>query len=933
MFRDGVDPAPRAEVAAEVAALFAPGVRPSPAPRGGRRVTAIVTAPDAVREARRLAPALRACRSLGDETEAFVLPMDDGLPLGDTIEAVGSALGVERVRPIPPPGPAARGLVQEELRHAYRTYEFLKHRAPDVVLSTQAFGVPCFALRARELGVCLLGTRFVIVLGAFDLQRRLNERLVTSKPHVLARFHLERAAAEGADVCVAPSLRFVENALRTSAAAEATRFMVLPEVEDASPAEDPAAGRPPAFVIPDVPPVARNAAFFAVVARRRPDALRGADGRIRLYVDAADPDGELAASCRRRFAGTEVEWTVGRPPPGEEPEAGGAALFVPFCEDFFALGAGLAPAVRGARILIGEGAAVGEPFEAAGVAAPPFPDAAAEALAEAAEGRRALRVRVRRADLGRPWTHFFENLSPPRRPAEAPDDSPRVTVCVLHFNRPGLVGQAVSSALAQTYENLDVLLFDDGSDAPGAVEALEALAGSHPGRVRLVRGDNRYLGAARNRAARAAQGEYVYFLDDDNVLKPRAIETLVRAARVGGADFVGSFSDVFTGDRAPGAEPAGQRILQAGGDGGISLLRNAILAGAPGGVRRELTLPARRLPRSRWQHRGLRHREGRHGVLRPRGPLGAPGGHRAGGALLGARHGHEGLKSSHFDPNAGFFRVLGAYWPALAPGYRAAFLLLQGMFIERDERIETLWREREAWRRTAAERRGRIEALSSTLDTAREGHFMALARRGGRFGFGRRPEVGVLLNPDWLARAWPRSAGAPALELRRNGRVVARVAAGDRVGDAVQLAAAGPRAPVFRDVLYSVHDARTGEGLAALAAPAFVRARRVEGAVEGRERPEVRGWVLDAARPERSRRVAVYVEGRLRAVLRADGRRPDIARWKGTGGRHGFFWPVPGGLAEGVRIDVHDADTGRLLPGSPVRVEGGRAAAAARRGA
>ena len=40
-----------------------------------------------------------------------------------------------------------------------------------------------------------------------------------------------------------------------------------------------------------------------------------------------------------------------------------------------------------------------------------------------------------------------------------------MTVCVLHFNRPELVKQAVSSVLAQTYEHLEILLFDDGSDA------------------------------------------------------------------------------------------------------------------------------------------------------------------------------------------------------------------------------------------------------------------------------------------------------------------------------------------------------------------------------------------------------------------------------------------------------------------------------------
>ena len=1104
VFLDGVGSAPKVGVAAEVAALFAAGPRPPPAPRPGRTVAAIVAAQYAEREARLLAPALRACRARGDEAETFVLPSDDESPLHDTLETVGRILEVETVRPIPRSGPVAGGLVQEELREAYHTYEFLKSRAPDVVLSTQAFGIPYFAMRARSLGVSLAGTRFVIVLGVFDLQRRLNERLVTSKPRALVRFHLERAAAEGADVCVAPSHRFVENALRTSAAAEATRFMVLPEMEDAFAVMDPAPTRPSAFVIPDAAPVARNVAFFAVVARRRPDALRDAEGRIRLYVDAADPGGELAASCEGRFAETEVTWTVGRL--GEAPEVEDAVLFAPFCEDFFALGTGLAPAMRGARILVGEGAAAGEPFEAAGIAAAPFPDAVAEALTEAAAGRRALRVRVRSADLDGPWTCLFENLSPPRPPAKAPG-APWVTVCVLHFNRPGLVGQAVSSALAQTYGNLDVLIFDDGSDAPGAVEVLEELAGSHPGRVRLVRRDNRYLGASRNRAARAAKGEYVYFLDDDNVLKPRAIETLVSAAQVSGADFVGSFSDIFIGDRAPAAGAAARRILQVGSDGGISLLQNTILDGNAlcrrnafldlGGNTEDYGTG-----KDDVEFFARATHSGRRVVIVPE-------------ALFWARHGQKGLKSSHFDRTAGFFRVLGAYWPALAPGYRATFLLLQGMFIERDERVDTLWQEREAWRHTAvergerlekwrhmavergerlekwrhtavergerlekwrhtavergerlekwrhtavergerlekwrhtaverreqlekwrhmaverkerlekwrytaverreqlekwrhmaverkerlekwrhtaverreqlekwrhmaverreqlekwrhtaverkaridvlwrergalwgdlkasrresAERKARIDVLTSTLETAREGHFMALARRGGRFGFGGRLEIGVLLNPDWLGRAWPRSAGEPALELRCNGRVAARAAAGDRAGDAVQMEAGWPRAAVFRDVLYSVHDARTGEGLAALAVPAFVRARRVEGAVEDRDRPEVRGWVLDRGDPERSRRVAVYVDGRLRAVLRADGRRTDIARWKGTGGRHGFSWPVPEGLAEGARIDVHDADTGRLLQGSPVRVEGDRAVGALRRGA
>ena len=84
-------------------------------------------------------------------------------------------------------------------------------------------------------------------------------------------------------------------------------------------------------------------------------------------------------------------------------------------------------------------------------------------------------------------------------------------------------------------------------------------------------------------------------------------------------------------------------------------------------------------------------------------------------------------------------------------------------------------------------------------------------------------------------------------------------------------------------------------------------------------------------RPARSTRgaVAIEVDGRLGDVVAAGEPRDDIARWKGTDGRHGFVWAIPAAAAaDGVRVDVFDADTGRPLRGSPVRVEDGRATAA-----
>ena len=135
---------------------------------------------------------------------------------------------------------------------------------------------------------------------------------------------------------------------------------------------------------------------------------------------------------------------------------------------------------------------------------------------------------------------------------------------------------------------------------------------------------------------------------------------------------------------------------------------------------------------------------------------------------------------------------------------------------------------------------------------------------------------------------------------------------------------AEPRIPTAGDALYSIHDAVTGEALAALITPPFRRARRVVGAIENWQQPEMRGWALDPDNPERHRRVAIHVDGLLLEVVNADKERTDIAHWKGTNGHHGFLWRIPESLPvkDGARLDVFDADTGLPLRGSPVHLEG-----------
>ena len=134
--------------------------------------------------------------------------------------------------------------------------------------------------------------------------------------------------------------------------------------------------------------------------------------------------------------------------------------------------------------------------------------------------------------------------------------TPLVTVCIIHHERPELVRMAVDSVVAQDYPALEAVLVDDGSESAEALAALDALEVEFGERGwRVIRQENRFKGAVRNTAAAAARGEWLLFLDDDNVLFPDAVSRLVRAARFSGADCVPAASIRFFGDGDPRTDP------------------------------------------------------------------------------------------------------------------------------------------------------------------------------------------------------------------------------------------------------------------------------------------------------------------------------------------------------------------------------------------
>jgi glycosyltransferase involved in cell wall biosynthesis len=101
-----------------------------------------------------------------------------------------------------------------------------------------------------------------------------------------------------------------------------------------------------------------------------------------------------------------------------------------------------------------------------------------------------------------------------------------VSTIIPVFNRPALLGEAVDSVLRQAYRPIEVIVVNDGStDATSTVA--NALARDHRGEIRVIHQANSGPGPAREAGRRIARGEYIQYLDSDDVLLPGKFELQV----------------------------------------------------------------------------------------------------------------------------------------------------------------------------------------------------------------------------------------------------------------------------------------------------------------------------------------------------------------------------------------------------------------------
>jgi len=97
---------------------------------------------------------------------------------------------------------------------------------------------------------------------------------------------------------------------------------------------------------------------------------------------------------------------------------------------------------------------------------------------------------------------------------------PLFSIIIPTYNRADLLSVALGSVFAQILKDFEIIVVDDGS-SDGTV----GLLGSLTGRIRFLTQANRGPGPARNFGAHSAAGDYLVFLDSDDVLFPWALET------------------------------------------------------------------------------------------------------------------------------------------------------------------------------------------------------------------------------------------------------------------------------------------------------------------------------------------------------------------------------------------------------------------------
>jgi len=152
-------------------------------------------------------------------------------------------------------------------------------------------------------------------------------------------------------------------------------------------------------------------------------------------------------------------------------------------------------------------------------------------------------------------------------------NEPLVSIIVPAYNAQLWLDMCCQSVLEQTYSNWELLIINDGStDATGTIA--QQLA-SQDSRIKITHTENGGVCRARNLGLDLAQGEFVVFLDADDILLPDSITLLYKSMMANGADIAAGQHEIIRADgtKVPSDAPLKQELWQ-GTEGLVGSLKD-----------------------------------------------------------------------------------------------------------------------------------------------------------------------------------------------------------------------------------------------------------------------------------------------------------------------------------------------------------------------
>jgi glycosyltransferase involved in cell wall biosynthesis len=115
-----------------------------------------------------------------------------------------------------------------------------------------------------------------------------------------------------------------------------------------------------------------------------------------------------------------------------------------------------------------------------------------------------------------------------------------ISVIIPTYNRADRVQEAISSVLAQTFRDFELLVVDDGSSDHTSV-----LLEGYGDRIRVIRQANQGVSAARNRGIQASTGQWIAFLDSDDSWFPGKLQAQISYAQQHPEFMIGQTEEIW----------------------------------------------------------------------------------------------------------------------------------------------------------------------------------------------------------------------------------------------------------------------------------------------------------------------------------------------------------------------------------------------------